>query len=421
MKQAESKLGIWDFLVILFGTAALMCLGLGYGWSVFRGRFRVLYPLWTEANLSLIFSFSMIFFGVGSFLCGLMLRRIRTGWAILTGAAVFCSGFLGVSLLNPESSPASLWGMYLFYGILGGGGIGICYNAINSSVPRFFPARKGTVSGILMAGYGSGALILGMLASRLIRDEQIGLFRTFRILAAAIGAVLVLCALVFQKRESLTDVSRSGGKSLAELKGFSPGRVLRLSSVWVLQLRNIFSYAACLMIIDQAGNLSEAFRMSAVAGLTVSVANGLIRIPSGILVDRIGSTKTLRIGNLVLVAASLLLWALQAVPGRVLFFLCFILFGVSYGMTPPVSVSINEEFFGAKHRSVNYAFFSFTLAPASLAGPTVLGVLRDRFGSSVTLTAAAVSVYAAIAFCLALMIRRPFQPWSEDAEKKKTA
>lgn len=392
---------------IVTGTAALMCLGLGYGWSVFRGAFHLHYPQWSEAMLSFVFSLSMIFFGVGSFVCGFLLRRLSLRSVLLLGAAVFFAGFFGVSLLPQNAPQAAIAGLYLFYGILGGGGIGICYNAINSSVPRFFPGCKGTVSGILMAGYGSGAMILGAAASALIQKETVGLFATFRVLAFGIACVLLLAVVAYGAMDAAAETTApthsAGGK------GFSPGQVLRLSNFWVLQLRNVLSYAACLMIIEQAGNLSESFGMVATAGLVLSVANGLFRIPAGILCDLVGCVKTLRIGNLLLLGAAVLLWGLQFANTPWLFFLCFILFGMSYGVTPPVSVSINEDFFGVKYRTVNYAFFSFTLAPASLLGPTVLGFLRDGFGNSVELTVGIVGVYAVTAGILSLMIRKPDQ------------
>lgn len=395
-------------LCVIIGTLALMCLGLGYGWSVFRGAFRILYPQWTEMMLSFVFSLSMIFFGVGSFICGFLLRKFSLRRVILIGTAVFFTGFGGVSLLPQSNSGLTIAGLYLLYGVLSGSGIGICYNAINSSVPRFFPKCKGTISGFMMAGYGSGALILGVIASRLIQNERIGLFLTFRILAVAIAAVLLCAVCVYGVMDVATEKAIKNTPA-AELKGFSPTQVLRLSSFWVLQLRNVLSYAACLMIVEQAGNLAEHFGMAATAGLVLSVSNGLFRIPSGILCDRIGCVRTLRVGNALLLIAVAMLGLLQFNATPLQFFLCFILFGMSYGVTPPVSVSINEEFFGAKYRTVNYAFFSFTLAPASLLGPTVLGFLRDRFGNTIGLTVNVVLVYAVLALILSLLIRKPDQ------------
>ena len=406
MRMNKKKL--LKILCVIMGTLALMCLGLGYGWSVFRGAFRTLYPQWTEMMLSFVFSLSMIFFGVGSFICGFLLRKFSLRRVMLIGTAVFFTGFGGVSLLPQSNSGLTIAGLYLLYGVLSGSGIGICYNAINSSVPRFFPECKGTISGFMMAGYGSGALILGVIASHLIQNERIGLFLTFRILAVAIAAVLLCAVCVYGAMDAATEKAVKNTPA-AKLKGFSPVQVLRLSSFWVLQLRNVLSYAACLMIVEQAGNLAEHFGMAATAGLVLSVSNGLFRIPSGILCDRIGCVRTLRVGNALLLIAAAMLGLLQFNATPLQFFLCFILFGMSYGVTPPVSVSINEEFFGAKYRTVNYAFFSFTLAPASLLGPTVLGFLRDRFGNTVGLTVSVVLVYAVLALILSLLIRKPDQ------------
>lgn len=403
----SEKSAYFDYVCILAGAFALMCLGLGYGWSVFRGPFHELYPQWTEKDLSFVFSLSMIFFGAGSFICGILLRFFRLGKVLFLGTLVFFLGFAGVSYLPIENGEKSFFELCFFYGICSGSGIGICYNALNSSISRFFPEKKGFISGIMMAAYGSGALILGTVASKLIQTEKIGLLNCFRILALVIFLILLICTFVYTYKDTQCEIQKKTEES--HLSGFTPCQVLQLKSFWILQIRNVLSYAACLMIIEQSGNLSATFGMAAASGLVLSVANGLFRIPAGIFSDRFGNVQTLRLGNLLLISASGLLLILNVMPSRILFFACILLFGMSYGTTPPVSVSINEEFFGAKYRTVNYAFFSFTLAPASILGPTVLGILRDCLGESIQVTAVIVSLYALAAFVLSCLLKKPNQ------------
>lgn len=324
---------------------------------------------------------------------------------LLVGGLAILSGFGGVSLLNGMDSARSLILLYLFYGCMGGTGIGICYNAINSSIPRFFPEHRGTVSGIMMAGYGGGALILGIAAKGMIENRELGLFLTFRILAVFIFVVLALCACCYYCKESRSSVG--SGKKQETMVGFSPSQVLHLKSFWVLQGRNIFSYAACLIVIENATSVSAFFGISAVAGLICSVFNGLGRIMAGLMCDHIGALKTLKLGSLILLCAAAVLVSALMTGSRCLIVVAFILIGLSYGVTPPVSVVINDDFFGERYRETNYAFFSFTLAPASVAGPMLVGVLQDLLGGGFELRFAVVLLYAVAAAMLALILQKP--------------
>lgn len=390
---------------IITGFLALMCLGMSYGWSVFRGHFRNLYPTWTTSNLSMVFSLSMIFFGVGSFLSSALAKWMSLGQVIFAGGVMVSAGFLGVSHIPLRNASVSYVMVCLLYGVLCGTGIGVSYNAINSSIPRFFPECKGAVSGVMMAGYGSGALVLGTLAGMLIEQPTIGFSRTFRVLGVLILGIVLLCALTFGKIVKSTAARKTDSR--ADETGYRPDQVIRMSEFWVLLLRNIFSYAACLVIIENATGFASSYGLAGAFGLMISVFNGLARLPSGILCDRIGSIWTLRIGSLLLVIAAAVMLFVQNIGLTVLLIPAFVLVGISYGITPPVSVTINDEFFGAKYRAENYAFFSFTLAPASLIGPNLVSLLQDNLFRQRDIRFMMVLLLATVSLLFSIMLRRP--------------
>lgn len=409
--KSMSHESVLNPLCVLAGLCALLCLGLSYGWSVFRTPFSQVYPQWTNAQLAMVFSLSMICFGIGSLICGVLSRKWRVHHLLLAGGLIILTGFGGISFLEDGDPVRSLVVLYVFYGCMGGTGIGICYNAINSSIPRFFPAHKGTISGIMMAGYGSGALILGMAAKCMIENRDIGLLRTFRILSVFIFAVLALCAFCYYCKDGDLNSSRRNDGKIKY--GFSPSQVLRLRSFWILQGRNVFSYAACLIVIENATSVSSFFGISAVVGLICSVFNGLGRIMAGVICDRIGALKTLKAGSVILFCAAMVLTVSLMTGSRSLIIMAFVLVGLGYGVTPPVSVVINDDFFGERYRETNYAFFSLTLAPASIAGPMLVGILQDLSGGGLGLRFTVVLLYAAISVVLAFILQKPVREWED--------
>lgn len=397
-----------DILCVAMAFVSMLCLGLGYGWSAYKIAISELYPSWTKANLSLVFSLLVIFFGGGSFLGGLTRRKVSLKAALSLGIVLFVLGFFGISLMPANNAKAALTVICLCYGVLGGLGIGMTYNSINNAIPRFYPKRKGVLSGVTMAGYGSGALIFGSLASKMIRSPSMGIAATFRILALAIGALLFITAALLSKKDEQAQSQKTTGNK-AQLTGYSPAEVLLLRSFWRLQIRNVLVHAVCLTIIDRAGEIANGFAIPATLGLIVSVANGLIRIPSGISSDKIGCVKTLQVGNVMLLLSVGVLTAALLVGSVPVLIASFVFFGISYGMTPPVSVNLNAEFFGEKYREMNFAYFSIALAPASLIGPTFVSSLEDAFPGAKGIMLIVIGTYAIVSFVLSLLLQAPPQ------------
>lgn len=56
-------------------------------------------------------------------------------------------------------SANKLWWLYLSYGRIGGVGIGFGYIAPIAVPVKWFPDRRGLITGIVVGGFGAGALI----------------------------------------------------------------------------------------------------------------------------------------------------------------------------------------------------------------------------------------------------------------------
>lgn len=176
--------------VAVAGVVMQVALGAVYAWSVFQ------IPLEEHFNASsstvkLTFSITILALGFAAFLGGLWMRAagprvVAVAAGILYGVGVFLASFAGHSLLL----------LYLTYGLLGGIGIGLGYIVPVATLIKWYPDRRGFITGVAVAGFGGGAFVTALLARALVAG--IGVFSTFAVLGV-IYLVAVVGAGLFMK------------------------------------------------------------------------------------------------------------------------------------------------------------------------------------------------------------------------------
>src|SRR5579871_707945 len=169
--------------IAVAGVFMQMALGAGYAWSVFR------IPLvkefgWTIDQVALTFTISWFFLGVSSVLGGLWLsksgpRIVAMVAGLLWGGGVFLATFAG----------HKLWWLYLTYGLIGGFGLGMGYIVPIAVLVKWFPERRGLITGIAVGGFGAGSLVAAPLAGRLI--QSVGVMPTFAYMGVLYAVVAV--------------------------------------------------------------------------------------------------------------------------------------------------------------------------------------------------------------------------------------
>src|SRR5258708_17028769 len=158
----------------LAGVSMQVARGAVYAWSVFR------IPLpkacgWTISQVTFTFTLAILMLGFAAFVGGLWMRksgprRVAIVAGIFYGAGVFLASF----------SAGHLYWLYFSYGFLGGIGLGLGYIVPVATLVKWFPDKRGMITGIAVAGFGTGALITAPIASRLI--VSIGVLKTFAVL-----------------------------------------------------------------------------------------------------------------------------------------------------------------------------------------------------------------------------------------------
>lgn len=407
--------------ILAVGTLMLLFIGLIYGWSIFGKFLGAEFPGWSKTQLSLPFTLSIVFFCIGGFVAGNLTKKIANRWVVLMAAVcLFVGFFLLSSVLDPADPNGSVVALDILYGVLNGFGVGFAYNAILSAVTPWFPGKTGLASGILLMGFGVGALVLGSVVSSLV--AQMGIFRTFFVLGAMVAAVLAAGSFFVRKPAAgevaaAYDADASGGgiasspsaprndtDAGAARREYALGETVRTPTFWLFFLWNVLISAGGLLVIGSAAQIAETFGAAAVLGLIVSVFNGVGRPVMGSFYDALGRGRAMVINNVVMLAGGAAL-LLGAATGSALFvFIGLPLIGISYGGSPSLLSAGIAGFFGQKFYAVNFAAGMFCLAPAAVIGPTIASKLQESSGGAYGTTFTMLIVLAVVAFVVNLLL-----------------
>ena len=162
--------------IALAGVFLQIALGAVYAWSVFRVPLAKQFG-WSISEVTLTFTISIFVLGFAAFFGGLWLNHKGPRVLALTGGTLYG---LGVFL---ASFSHNLWWLYLSYGVIGGIGLGLSYIVPVAVLVKWFPDRRGLITGIAVGGFGAGALITAPVATRLI--QSVGVLSTFAYLGIA--------------------------------------------------------------------------------------------------------------------------------------------------------------------------------------------------------------------------------------------
>lgn len=401
------------WVLAAFGAVVLLFAGLVYAWSVLSVPLAAEFSDASQAEVSLAFTVCMIFFCLGGFVGGLVSKRVSVRVNMGVASVLFAAGFV----LAARSS--ALAGVYAGYGVLAGSASGLAYNAVMSTIARWFPDKQGTVSGVLLMGFGLGSFIIGKVYQAATPAELGGWRTSFTVMAVVLFCVMALGALVFKAppagfvppATASARVQVGAPRAGAGLE-LNAARMVRRPSfilffIWAVLLSTVglAVIAQGAGIVGQVGaGLIDGGTTATIVGL-ISIFNGVGRVVFGSLFDRVGQRPTMMlvtgaylVSTLVVIAAVLT----QSIPVLVA---GFIGFGLSYGGVPPTNAAFVNAFYGSEHYAVNFSIVNLNIIVASFGG-TLAGMLFDVTGSYFSTFIAAVAL-TLVAGMVALLIRKP--------------
>lgn len=352
------------------GIAVCAACGVLYAWSIFVAPLEAAFG-WSRPQTSFTFTLMIMFFAMGMYAGGELTGKIGPRATVLAGGVCFASGLALASCIS------GLTGLYVCYGALGGFGIGMANVVPVTVCLRWYPQRKGLSSGILALALALGTLVFGSLgAGKLL--EQVGVFATWRILAALLFCLVAGGAFFLRFPQGGDHGAQTGS-------GLTLKEMLRTSAYWKLWLWMFCIQTGGLMIAGhivpyglEAGLSPKA---AALAMAAYAVANGLGRPLFGMIHDRFGPFAGLSADALCMGAGLALLMTLPSLAGGPGLLAATVLVALAYGGTIPQLAALILFLFGSRHFGVNYGFSTSPLLAASLSGPFIGGLLRSASGS----------------------------------------
>ena len=156
------------WLIALAAVGIHICIGSVYAWSVLTKPVMAAMGL-TLSETTWAFSLAILFLGMSAGFLGGFVERIGPSRSGLVSALFFGTGLLGTALAVHMHSSALL---YLFYGCIGGIGLGTGYITPVSTLVKWFPRHRGFATGLAIMGFGFAALIAGPVMRWLV--DKIG-------------------------------------------------------------------------------------------------------------------------------------------------------------------------------------------------------------------------------------------------------
>ncbi|MGQ9677725.1 MAG: L-lactate MFS transporter [bacterium] len=340
------------WLIVVGAILIQLCLGAIYAWSVFRK------PLESNLNItatqaSLPFSFVLISFALSTVIGGRLQDKFGPRMVAIIGGILLAAGMILASFAR------NIGMLVLAYGIISGIGIGFAYVCPISAGVKWFPDKRGLITGLAVAGFGAGALIVAPLARALI--DSIGPFLTFRYLGIVYFVLIFFGALILRNPPAGFlpagwHPPQSSAKTITRVD-FSAGQMMKTVQFWLIWLTYFAGCAAGLMIIGQTSPIAQEMagftKETAALGVSVlAIFNTIGRIFWGRISDSIGRTKALSLMFLINAVATIGYFLIPTLPG--IFWVGIALVGSSFGGYLAIYPAVTADYYGTKYSGINY-------------------------------------------------------------------
>ncbi len=363
--MAEKTINRW--LVVIAGMLIIMCLGVAYAWGVF------LMPIatdfgWTRSATSISISVLLLTFSIFMAIGGALEKKYTPRTIATLGGCFVGLGWILAYFTH------SLWWLYITYGLLSGIGTGLAYLPALSTGVKWFPEKKGMISGLVIFGFGFGAAFLAPLATHFI--TLYGWRTTMLIYGISFGVIIIIAARFLHAPPS----SNKEGTSSTDLtqQDFPP-KIMLKTPVFKLIITTYFAaMVAGMVTIGHIAAFIEDMgytQMQAALALTIiAITNGFGRLIFGALSDKVGRQKTL---VLLFLLIGIMMFALSLLNALFMCYIIIAIIGLCFGGFLAVYPALTADFFGAKYFGANYGLIFIGYGVGCFIGPWLGGMLYD--------------------------------------------
>ena len=396
MQNTERHFNRW--LVVVGAVLIQLALGAIYAWSVFTATLTD--PAgpyaFSASETAWIFSVSLATFAVVMVLAGRWLPRVGPRPLAVAGGLTLGAGYVLAGLFGSE-----FWTQLLFVGLMGGAGIGLGYVVPIAVGVKWFPDRKGLITGLAVAGFGFGATIwvklagswFGGLLNTVSVFELPGVQSVFLIYGVTFSALVLLGSTVMcNPPEGYQPVGwipptpeDSNGNGAAD---HTPGEMLRKPQFYVLWTVFMCSALAGLMVIYsiklfgidalQHRGILNAGAITGTAMAWYAIFNGIGRIAWGSVSDHIGRKNAIMLMTLLQGTIMLMTYHVFITFGyETGFIVAAALIGFNFGGNFALFPAATADYFGNRNVGTNYGWVFTAYGVAGIAGPLLAGHFKD--------------------------------------------
>lgn len=349
---------------MLSGAFIIFFTGYSHVWSIYQPYIMDITG-WTAAQTSLCFYLCNIFFVVGNILGGRMQDKLNPKVTLVVWGGIFAAGVL-LCAFSLQGSPLML---YLAYGVLQGTGCGAVYAVVLSTAQKWFPARTGFASGVIITTNGLCAFVLAPVSRTLLEAGGP------RLAFLVVGGVMILAwvlvsLLVVVPKPEWVQRAADGSKAVEYVgRQYTSGEMIRTKMFYLLLFTMLFGLMPYYILspLSQSLQLEQGIA-SAVAVASVmagSVLNACTRFVLPTLADKFGRVACVRTVLIVEFVAMMLLTVFRGYANTVAVVLLYMCFGGIMGNFP----SLCSDIFGLQHSGENYGYVMIAVIAASFFSP----------------------------------------------------
>lgn len=354
------------WLIAMSASGIHICIGSVYAWSVLVLPI-INFTQWSLFAVTITFSIAILFLGLSAGYFGKYVEKYGASKSGLTSTVFFVTGILGSAL---SLYVQNIYLLYLFYGILGGIGLGIGYITPISTLVKYFPNNRGFATGLAIMSFGFASMIAAPLMNYLI--AQYGLITNFVIMAVFYSIIMIISSLYLDSPEY-----KESGDSLPPTEVYS---TWQFKALWHIFFVNIACGIALLSIISPMAQEVLHFSAERAAGLVgiIGLVNGFGRIFWSTFSDYIGRNNIYLLFFIMQIFAFFFLaTTINEFVFEILILAIISCYGGGFSCMPAYLADI----FGGKHLSQIHGRILTAWGFAGIAGPIMITLGKQYLGS----------------------------------------
>ena len=370
---------------LIAGAAIIMqlCLGTVYAWSVFKKPLMTAHG-WSETSVQVTFMICIGVIGLAAAFGGTLVDKKGPRFVATIGGILFGVGTLLAGLADQIGS---IWLMYLGFGLVAGLGNGFGYVTPIATLIRWFPDKRGLVTGLAVMGFGAGAFFMGKIAPGMV--NSIGVANTFYIWGVIFLIAVPAAAQLYKNPPKgwLPAGFKPAASSVSAADSFQFGDAVKTPQWWMLWGMLFLNVSAGLGLISQLSPMAQDVIKKtslgitpaelAIAGGTIlayaSIFNGLGRLFWAWTSDAIGRRMVFIV---IFVSQAILYIYLPQVSEQMLFTVlaCYLL--ACYGGGFAVMPAFAADSFGPGYIGKVYGMMLTAWGAAGVVGPLVFSQIK---------------------------------------------